>query len=155
MNWDLLDLQKILKNGNVKISEKSSYKPKGISIESKNEVKKPTKSKYNNKKVTIDGINFDSKKEAEYYMQLKLLKRAGEIKDFGLQEKFLLQDGFDKKGKHYRPITYYADFIISHNDGSTEVVDVKASKNFKTQVYKIKKKIFEYKYPDLEIKEIY
>lgn len=151
MNWDLLDLQKILKNENVKISEKSSYKPKGISIESKSEVKNPTKSKYNNKKVTIDGINFDSKKEAEYYMQLKLLKRAGEIKDFGLQERFLLQDGFDKNGKHYRPITYYADFVIENLDGTTEVVDIKG---IETQVFSIKKKLFEKKYQDLTLKII-
>lgn len=109
------------------------------------------KSKYRNKKVTIDGIEFDSKKEAHYYLKLKLLKQAGEIKDFGLQEKFVLQEGFNKNGKSHRPITYYADFIIDNLDGSTDVVDVKG---METQVFKIKKKLFEYKYPDLSIKII-
>lgn len=109
------------------------------------------KSKYRNKKVTIDGITFDSKKEANYYLKLKLLKQAGEIKDFGLQEKFVLQEGFTKNGERHRPITYYADFIIDNLDGSTDVVDVKG---METQVFKIKKKLFEYKYPDLSIKII-
>lgn len=113
------------------------------------------KNKYNNQKTIVDGIEFDSKKEADYYIHLKLLKRAGEIKDFGLQPRFELQEGFDKNGKRYRPITYYADFIITNNDGTTEIIDVKSSKTFKTQVYRIKKKMFEYKYPELTIKEVY
>lgn len=100
-------------------------------------------------------MKFDSKKEAEYYCQLKLLKQAGEIKDFGLQQKFELQEGFEKNNQKYRPITYYADFVVDHLDGTTEVIDIKSSKYFKTQVYRIKKKMFEYNYPDLTIKEIY
>ncbi|HBF3147915.1 TPA: DUF1064 domain-containing protein, partial [Clostridioides difficile] len=48
-------------------------------------------SKYNNKKIVIDGIKFDSKDESEYYLYLKEKKENGEIKDFGLQQKFELQ----------------------------------------------------------------
>lgn len=107
------------------------------------------KSKYNNKKTEIDGITFDSKKEAEYYCMLKLLKRAGEIKDFGLQPRYELQPKFAKNGKKYRAITYIADFVIVNNDGTTEVVDVKG---VETQVFKVKKKMFEYQYPDLSLK---
>ncbi len=118
-------------------------------------VKQPKKSKYNNKKVIVDGIKFDSKKEAEYYCQLKLLKQAGEIKDYRLQPIYELQPAFKKNGKKYRAITYIADFVITNNDGTTDVVDVKSSKTFKTQVYRIKKKMFEYKYPELTIKEVY
>ncbi|MCC0650786.1 DUF1064 domain-containing protein, partial [Clostridioides sp. ZZV15-6598] len=55
-------------------------------------------SKYNNKKTTIDGIKFDSKDEAEYYLYLKDKKAKGEIKDFGLQQKFELQPKFKKFG---------------------------------------------------------
>ena len=118
-------------------------------------VKQPKKSKYNNQKTMVDGIKFDSKKEADYYIHLKLLKKAGEIKDIGLQQRFVLQPGFEKNGVKYQPITYIADFVIINNDGTTEVVDVKSSKTFKTQVYRIKKKMFEYKYPELTIKEVY
>ena len=111
--------------------------------------KKPKKSKYRNKKVTVDGIKFDSQKEAEYYCKLKSLKQAGEIKDFGLQPRYELQPAFEKNGKKYRAITYIADFVIVNNDGTTEVVDVKG---VETQVFKIKQKLFEYKYPDLTLK---
>lgn len=114
--------------------------------------KKPKKrSKYNNEKTVVDGIKFDSKKEAEYYIQLKLLKKAGEIRDIGLQPKFELQPGFEKNGVKYQPITYIADFVITNNDGTTEIVDVKG---VKTQVFKIKKKLFEYMYPDLSLKVV-
>ena len=48
--------------------------------------------KYKNKKVVIDNILFDSKKEANYYTYLKLLEKAGKIKNLELQKKFILQD---------------------------------------------------------------
>lgn len=121
-------------------------KKKGIPLE-----KPRRRSKYNNQKTVVDGIEFDSKKEAEYYCQLKLLKKAGEIKDIGLQPRFELQPAFEKNGVKYRPITYIADFVITNNDGTTEIVDVKG---VETQVFKIKQKLFEYMYPDLSLKVI-
>lgn len=118
----------------------------------KNIPSKPKKrSKYNNQKTIVDGIEFDSKKEAEYYCQLKLLKKAGEIKEIGLQPRYELQPGFEKNGVKYRPITYVADFVITNNDGTTEVVDIKG---VETQVFKIKQKLFEYMYPDKSLKVI-
>lgn len=116
---------------------------------SKNILRPKKKSKYNNRKTVVDGITFDSKKEADYYCVLKLLKQAGEIRDFGLQPRYELQPAFEKNGMKYRPITYIADFVIVNNDGTAEVVDVKG---VETQVFKIKKKMFEYHYPDLELK---
>ena len=114
-------------------------------------IKQPKKSKYNNKKVIVDGIKFDSQKEAEYYCRLKLLKQAGEIKDFGLQPRYVLQPGFEKNGEKFKPITYIADFVITNNDGTTDVVDIKG---VETQIFKIKRKLFEYKYPDLSLKVV-
>ena len=114
-------------------------------------IKPKKKSKYGNVKTTVDGIEFDSIKEADYYCQLKILKMAGEIKDFGLQEKYELQPMFKKDGVTHRSITYAADFVIENNDGTTDVVDVKG---FETQVFKIKRKLFEYKYPELQLKII-
>ena len=88
--------------------------------------KKPKKkSKYNNKKTEIDEITFDSKKEAEYYCMLKILKQVEEIKYFGLQPKYELQPSFKKNGKKYRSITYIANFVILNLDRAIEVVDVK------------------------------
>lgn len=71
--------------------------------------------KYYNKPTVIDGIKFDSKKEAQHYMELKLLQRAGEISNLELQPRFLLQEGFKKNGKTYRKIEYIADFAYSRS----------------------------------------
>lgn len=112
--------------------------------------------KYKNKKVTINGKVFDSKKEAKRYLELIKLEQAGLIKDLETQKKFLLLDSFKKNGKTYKQISYYADFVYYDiYEKKTIVEDVKASKYFKTDVYKIKKKLFEFIYPNLTIKEIY
>ena len=114
------------------------------------------KNKYKNKKVTVNGKVFDSKKEAKRYCELIKLEQAGLIKDLETQKKFLLLDSFKKNGKTYKQISYYADFVyFDVYSKKTIVEDVKASKDFKTQVYKIKRKLFEYKYPDLTITEVY
>lgn len=102
------------------------------------------KNKYGNKKTVVDGITFDSLAEAKYYEQLKWLLVNKQIKSFRLQPTFLLQDGFKKNGKTYRKIEYVADFEVHHLDGSIEIVDVKG---FETTDFKIKKKLFNYKYP--------
>lgn len=113
-----------------------------------------TKSKYNAKKTVIDGHKFDSMKESRRYEELKILERAGHIKDLELQPKFELQASFKKNGKTYRSINYIADFqYFSFQENKIIVEDVK-SKATKTKVYEIKKKLFEKKYADLTIKEI-
>lgn len=109
------------------------------------------RNKYNNIKTVVDGVEFDSIKEAEYYQKLKILKRIGEIKDFGLQPRYELQPTFKKNEVTHRSITYIADFIITNNDGTTDIIDIKG---VETQVFKIKQKLFEYKYPDLSLKVI-
>ena len=108
-------------------------------------------SKYNNKKTVVDDIVFDSRDESLYYEALKDMKNKGLIKDFELQHKFLLQEAFAKDGKKYRAITYIADFKVINNDGSFYVVDIKG---MLTTEFKIKMKLFNYKYPDIELKLI-
>lgn len=98
------------------------------------------KSKYRAVKTTIDGITFDSKKEAARYKELKLLEKAGEIKDLGLQPRFTLQESFKHEGKTQRSITYIADFIYWDEKAKATVVE--DVKGHKTQVYGIKKKMF-------------
>ena len=107
-------------------------------------------SKYRARKTEIDGIKFDSKKEAKRYTELKLLERNGDIEKLTLQPRFLLQEGFRKNGKAYRKIEYVADFMYQQ-DGKLIVEDVKG---MKTDVYKLKQKLFEKRYQDLTIKEI-
>ena len=114
------------------------------------------KNKYKNKKVTVNGKVFDSKKEAKRYFELIKLEQAGLIKDLETQKKFLLLDSFKKNGKTYKQISYYADFVyFDVYSNKTIVEDVKASKYFTTDVYKLKKKLFEFRYPNLTIKEVY
>ena len=110
-----------------------------------------TASKYHNKKTEIDGIRFDSKKEAERYCELKLLLKAGAIKHLKLQPRFLLQPMFYCDGNWNRKLEYIADF--QYEEGSKTVVE--DVKGLKTDVYKIKKKLFLYKYGDqIEFREI-
>lgn len=108
--------------------------------------------KYGNRQTVIDGIVFDSALEARRYSELKLLERAGLIKDLRIQPKFTLQPAFEKCGKKYREISYIADFL--YFDVDTGVTVVEDTKGFKTDVYKLKKKMFEFRFPELEIREV-
>lgn len=105
-------------------------------------------SKYNNKKVQVDMRVFDSVLEAKRYRQLVLLERAKAIKNLQLQVPFLLQESFRKNGKTYRKIEYIADFVYEKNCKTV----VEDTKGVKTDVFEIKRKLFERRYPHLSIK---
>ena len=99
-------------------------------------------SKYHNKKIEIDGIKFDSKKEGRRYKELKLLERSGLIFNLVLQVPFNLIESFKYQGSTIRWIKYIADFTYL-KDGQQYVEDVNG---FKTDVYKLKKKMLLEKY---------
>ena len=107
------------------------------------------KSKYGAKKCEYDGFKFDSKKERDRYIELKLLEKGGAIRDLQLQVPFVLQDGFEFNGKKILPIKYIADFTYWAN-GELVIEDVKG---VKTGVYEVKKKMFMYRYKKY-IKEV-
>ena len=109
-------------------------------------------SKYGNRKVFVGAMAFDSRLEARRYHELLLMQKAGIICDLKTQVPFILQPSFKKGGKTIRAITYKADFVYTVC-GTGEIV-VEDTKGFRTEVYNIKKKIFEYKYPELTIKEV-
>ena len=103
--------------------------------------------KYHAKKTEVDGIVFDSKKESKDYLQLKHLEDCGVIKNLRRQVSFELQPKYtNNKGEHIRAINYVADFVYEQ-DGKTIVRD---TKGVKTDIFKLKKKLFEYKYPEYE-----
>lgn len=108
--------------------------------------------KYHNKKVCVNGKIFDSKKEALRYIELVRMEQAGFIVDLETQPKFILQSKFKKNGKTIQAITYFADFMYKETKSNKVIVE--DVKGVRTEVYKIKKKLFEYKYPDLTIVEI-
>ena len=104
-------------------------------------------SKFHNRKTFYKGVIYDSKKEAKRAYELDLLRRAGFISNYERQRRFILQDGFKIRGKSIRAITYVADFYYYDNNKKTWVVE--DTKGFRTDVYKLKKKLFLYKYPDI------
>jgi hypothetical protein len=90
--------------------------------------------KYRNKVVTVDGITFDSKVEANKWFELKLLERAGEISDLRRQVTFPIVVNGQKICK------YIADFVYE-KDGHTVVVDVKSAYTAKLREFVLKKKL--------------
>ena len=108
--------------------------------------------KYNNKKITVDGQKFDSKKEANRYRELRLLEKAGAIKDLRMQVKFKLipAQRDEATGKVIeRECSYKADFVYSEGD-KTVVEDVKG---FPTKEYIIKRKLMLWRY-GIRIREV-
>lgn len=103
------------------------------------------KSKYHAEKVTINGIRFDSKKEANRYRQLRIMERAGTISGLQLQVPFVLIP----KNSNGREIRYIADFVYTQ-DGQQVVEDVKG---FKTAVYKLKRRMMK-EIHGIDIKEV-
>lgn len=94
--------------------------------------KKPEK--YNNKRVTCDGILFQSIAEKDYYLHLKQLKAMKVVSYFLMQVPFLLPGG----------VKYRLDFLVFYTDGKVDHVDVKGSV---TKEFKIKKRQVEDLYP--------
>ena len=106
------------------------------------------KSKFGAYKAEVDGFIFDSVMEARFYVYLSGLRYRGEIRSFDRQVTYELQPKFRSKvtGKIVLPITYIADFCIIANDGTQTVVDVKGKE---TDVFLMKKKMMQYRYPEL------
>lgn len=93
------------------------------------------RSKYGNQVTYVDGIRFDSKREAAYYQQLTLRKAAGEVSYFLRQVSLHLPGG----------TRYVVDFLVFFTDGrAPEYVDVKGRE---TKEFRIKKREIEHHYP--------
>lgn len=122
------------------------------------------KNKYYAKKTMFNGIEFDSRKEARRYQELRLLERAGAIRDLELQKKFVLipaqyetYERYGKKGQRLqdgqrlveKECAYLADFVYKE-DGKTIVED---TKGIKTKDYIIKRKLMLYVH-GIRIKEV-
>lgn len=106
------------------------------------------RSKYHAKKTIIDGITFDSRREAYRYLTLKSMEKDGLIENLRRQVRYELIPAFDVDGKHYRPVFYVADFVYVE-DGKEIVEDVKG---MRTDTYRLKSKLFARRY-GMSIKE--
>ena len=105
-------------------------------------------SKYGNRKTTYDGHVFDSRAEALRYSELMIMERAGLITDLELQPEYELIPAHQRDGRKVRAMKYVADFRYIDEDGRVIVEDVKG---VETPVFKLKKKMLEYRYPDVTI----
>lgn len=107
--------------------------------------------KYNAKKAEIDGITFDSKKEARRYAELKLLLRGGEIRDLRLQVEYELIP----KQAGERACNYIADFVYQDvRTGETVVEDVKGyKKGAAYNIFAIKRKLMLWRY-GIKVQEV-
>ena len=105
-----------------------------------------TRSKYKNKPKDQGRYTYHSIKEAKYAQDLGFRQKAGDIQSWERQVKVQL---FGEHGSHV--CDYYVDFLVHHNDGHLEYVEVKG---FQTDVWRLKWKLFEDKFkgvPDVEL----
>ena len=109
-------------------------------------MKWPTYNKYGNKKTTVDGITFDSVKEASRWQELRMLERAGKITGLYRQVKIEIVP----KTKLYRASYYIADFV--YRDLETGQTVYEDTKGIRTDVYKLKRKILFWRH-GIEIRE--
>lgn len=96
-----------------------------------------SKNKYRSVSSSYNGIQFHSKAECAYAIELDMRKKAGDIKDWSRQIKVSL----DVNGYHIT--NYFVDFEITHNDDSSELIEVKG---FETEVWRLKRKLLEATY---------
>ena len=107
--------------------------------------------KYNNRTVDADGHTFDSQAEYRRYCDLKLLQQAGEIRDLRVHTRWELLAAFRlKDGTWQRAITYEDDFNYVEVD--TDAFVVEDVKGVRTQVFRLKEKLFRANYPDFDFR---
>ena len=110
--------------------------------------------KYHARKTLLDGIWFDSKAEAARYAELKLMARAGEIEHLRLQPRYIIHDAFRaaSDGKKYRKIEYVGDF--EYWDPKRHRLICEDVKGARTDLYRVKRKLFLARYPSIYHEEI-
>jgi hypothetical protein len=117
-------------------------------------VVKINRSKFNvdkdKSKRTHNGIVFDSVLEMKYYRDVLCpAVESGDVVSYELQKPYELQPKFRHDEKSVQSIKYVADFFIVYKDGHEEVIDTKGCPD---SVALLKRKLFWYKFPDVDYK---
>lgn len=111
--------------------------------------------KYKNIKAEYNGAVYDSRKEMRRAVALDWLAKVGIIRDLERQKKFILQEGYvNNKGEKIREIAYFADFVYYDTERKMWVAEDVKSPATRTEVYKIKKKMFENRYREYWFEEV-
>lgn len=113
--------------------------------------------KYHSRKTVVDGITFDSRREAARYQELRLLERAGKVRGLRRQVRYILIPvQLDSRGQVIeKPVTYVADFVyeLLSDGGGFWVPVVEDVKGVRTPVYVIKRKLMLERY-GIRIREV-
>lgn len=104
--------------------------------------------KYGAKKTKVGEHTFDSKKEANRYLELKAQLEAGEIHLMVLQGEITLLEGFEYKGEKVRAIKYTADFTYI-KDGKLVIEDVKSAATARTEAFRLRWRLLQWRYKDM------
>ena len=111
-------------------------------------------SKYRNRRTVVDGITFDSAKEANRYAELKLLERAGKITELQRQPGYTLIPKQVRDGKMIeRAVVYKADFAYRDEETGEDVVEDVKSEATRTREYIIKRKLMLWEY-GIRVREV-
>ena len=111
-------------------------------------------SKYHSEKETVDGITFDSRKEARRYQELLMWQRSGEINNLERQVKFELIPAQKECGRVIeRAVSYVADFVYYDTFSGLKIVEDVKSDATRTSEYRIKRKLMLWRY-GIRIKEV-
>lgn len=107
--------------------------------------------KYHNKKVEVDGIMFDSRKESKRYLELKKLQDKGIISGLELQKKFCI---CPKTETVRRARFYLADFYYIDENGIQVIEDVKSPITAKEPLFTLKRDLVKWQFPDIDFRII-
>ena len=106
----------------------------------------------NKEKRTFNGIVFDSEMEMKFYVEcLMPLVEKKEVIYYELQKPYVLQDGFYRNNKKVKAIIYVADFFMRYKDGREIIIDIKG---YADSIALLKRKMFWYRYPDVDYRWI-
>lgn len=115
-------------------------------------VKKRRKRKFNNKKVSYDGRQFDSKGEQRRYKRLKEYEKGGDIFDLACQPEFQLIPPFeDEYGKKHRGTKYFADFEY-RKASDPDIIVVEDFKGVMTDTFRLKAKLLAWTHPWIDFR---
>lgn len=138
--WDFKKIQELKANGQIDFDD-SILSPS-------DPVKEKKKKKFGNVETEVDGIKFDSMKEAKRYKDLLMMLKAGEIGMLRIQVPYK----FEKDGKKIG--TYLADFVyVETKTGNTIVEDVKSDATRTHMYYRLKKRLMKAFY-NIDITEV-